>query len=255
MVVPRLKDPPILEVICGFFFPALSGLDPILVGKYWAEHKEGHGFPNRQLKPPVADRPGFFFGDEVGPLRSWLVSASDEYVLQIQPDRFYFNWRKRKGEYPHFNDYEPTKGVLSRSLSEFAGLSDFSLATLSQAPKPTQLELAKIDLLVSSRHWSNYSDLALVLPVLGTLPKITEEPTVSLSLDGERAGFRLHFALTSAVLAADMSPAIQIETRVTAHEPGNDMRKTFEAMNTVANEVFFETVSRTELKRFGGQAT
>ena len=132
MVALRLKDPPIVEVVCGFFFPALAGLDPILIGKYWAEHKEAHGYPKRQLQPPVADRPGFFLGDGVGPLRSWLVSGTDEYLLQIQPDRFYFNWRKREGAYPHFNDYEPTKGVLSRSLLELAALLPKELPSTQQ---------------------------------------------------------------------------------------------------------------------------
>ena len=110
-------------------------------------------------------------GDGVGPLRAWLVSTPDDYVLQIQPDRFYFNWRKREGAYPHFGDYEPTKGVLSRSLSELAELGDFTLGALGQKPKPTQLELAKIDFLVSPKHWSDHADLAKVLPVLGRLPE------------------------------------------------------------------------------------
>ncbi|MGD0680111.1 MAG: hypothetical protein ABSC94_32415 [Polyangiaceae bacterium] len=255
MVAPRLKDPPIIEVVCGFFFPAVPGLDPILVGKYWAERKEAHGFPSRQLHPPVADRPGFFLGEGVGPLRAWLVSAPDEYVLQIQPDPFYFNWRKHESAYPHFGDHEPTKGVLSRSLLELAELGDFTLGALGQKPKPTQLELAKIDLLVSPKHWSDDADLTKVLPALGTLPRITGEPTVNLSVVGERAGFQLHFAIASVVLASDMSRAIQIETRVTAREPGSDMRKTFEAMNAVANQVFFETVSDKELNRFGGEVS
>jgi len=253
MVAPRLKDPPIIEVVCGFFFPAVRGLDPIFVGKYWAERKEGHGFPNQQLHPPVADRPGLFLGDGVGPLRAWLVSAPDDYVLQIQPDRFYFNWRKREGAYPHFGDYGATNGVLSRSLSEFAELGDFTLGALGQRPKPTQLELAKIDLLVSPKHWSDQADLTRVLPVLGTLPKITEEPSVNLTLVGDRGGFQLHFAIATVVLASDMSRAIQIETRVTARDPGSDVRRTFEAMNAVANQVFFETVSDKEFSRFGGE--
>ena len=148
MVAPRLKDPPILEVVCGFFFPALAGLDPILVGKYWAEQKEKHGFPNRQLHGPVVERPGFLVAEGVGPLRSWLVSASEEYVLQIQPDRFYFNWRKREAQYPHFNDYGETKGVLSQSLAEFDQLGAFARDVLGEAPKPVQLQLAKTDLLL-----------------------------------------------------------------------------------------------------------
>lgn len=73
-MAPRLEDRPIVEVVCRFFFPPLPGLDPLLVGKYWAEEKQTHGYPNGQLQPPVTDRPGLVLGNGVGPLRAWLVS-------------------------------------------------------------------------------------------------------------------------------------------------------------------------------------
>ena len=74
---------------------------------------------------------------------------------------------------------------------------------------------------------------------------------MNLALVGERGGFQLHFGLTSTVLSADLSPAIQLETRVTAPATGDDTRKTFEAMNAVVNEVFFEMIASTALERFG----
>ncbi len=220
--------------------------------KYWAEKKQLRGFPKTQLQPPVADHLGLRLGDGIGPLRCWLIGERDDYVLQIQPDRFYFNWRKRDGEYPHFNDYGEKKGVLSRSLSELDEFFEFTSAVLGQRPKPTRLELAKIDHLSSPKNWSDYADLTSALPMLGRLPKITEEPTVNFSFSGQRDGFQLQFGLTNAVLAADMSPTVQIETRVTANDVGADLRRTFEAMNAVANEVFFETAGG-QPQRFGGQ--
>lgn len=248
----RLKDPPIVEVVCGFFFAPLPGLDPLVVGKYWSEEKERHGFPNRQLQPPVADVPGVLLGGGVGPLRSWLISEHDEYVLQIQPDRFYFNWRKRGGDYPHFNDYGDTTGVLSRSLKEFEAFARFASATLGQSPRPTRLELAKIDWLVNPKHYRSYSDLRAILPVLGRLPPLADDPTVHVSFAGEREGFLLQFGLTNAVLGADMSSAVQMETRVTARDVGANPRETFVAMNRVVNSIFFETIPESEFYRFGG---
>ncbi|MGA3122902.1 MAG: TIGR04255 family protein [Polyangiaceae bacterium] len=247
----RLKDPPIVEVVCGFFFSPLARLDPITVGKYWSEKKE-RAFPKTQLQPPVADRPGVRLGDGIGPLRCWLIGEHDEYLLQIQPDRFYFNWRKREGEYPHFNDYGEKTGVLSRSLAEFEQFAEFASAALGQTPKPGRLELAKIDLLTSPKHWEHYSDLQSVLPMLGKLPKITEDPSVTVSFEGEREGFQLQFGLTNAVLAPDMSAAVQIETRVTTRHAVSDDRETFVKMNALANQVFFESLADAEYARFGG---
>lgn len=247
----RLKAPPIVEVVCGFFFPPIPGLDSMAVGQYWAEKKRDV-YPTKQLHPPVVDRPGFVsFSDGVGPLRSWLVSDPDEYVLQIQPDRFYFNWRKRKGEYPHFNDYEGTEGVLTRTLREFEEFGRFCEKELGHTTRTTGLDLAKIDLLTRPTHWKDYADLARVLPMLKDLPQITEEPTLHLSLVGRRGEFQVHFGITNAVLASDMSPGVQIETRVTAG-PSPDTRLTLSSMNELANNVFFGTLDKSELHRFGG---
>jgi uncharacterized protein (TIGR04255 family) len=254
IVAARLKDPPIIEVVCGFFFAPLAGLDPLLVGKYWSEHKEKDGYRERQLHPAVSDRPGLSVSDNLGPLRCWLIKETDDYVLQIQPDRFYFNWRKREGGYPHFTDRNGSEGVLTKSLREFDQFARFcaSEPALKQTPKPLRFELAKIDLLVSPAHWKDYADLATVVPMLGKLPKITDEPTVNLSLVGQRDGYQVQFGLTNVVLAADMSPALKIETRVTA-SASPDPRATLASMNASANDVFFGTVSKNEFHRFGGE--
>ncbi len=246
----RLKDPPIVEVVCGFFFSPLD-LDPIVVGKYWSEKKESQGYQHHQVHPAVSDRPGLSLSEGAGPLRCWLINDTDDYILQIQPDRFYFNWRKRQRGYPHFTDRDGVEGVLTKSVREFEELAEFCASALKQAPKPARFELTKVDLLVSPRHWKDYVDLVSVLPILGKLPKITDEPMLSMSLIGQREDFQVQFGLTNVVLAEDMSPAVKIETRITAPATP-DMRATMSSMNDIANQVFFDTLNPEEFHRFGG---
>lgn len=258
MLVARLKAPPIVEVVCGFFFSPITGLDPITIGKYWAEHKEKAGhppFPKKQLMPPVTDRPSFVLGDGVGPLRCWLVSESEEYLLQIQPDRFYFNWRKREGEYPHFNTRDGKDGVLARGLREFEEFGKFCGASLGQTPKAVRLELAKIDLLEQGKHFTDFTDLASLLPVVQQAMKITKssEPMLHLKLSDFRDGHDIQFQLTTAVLAADMKPALQLETRATADVGEGSLNDKFVGMNAIINEVFFGLIADAELSRFGGK--
>jgi uncharacterized protein (TIGR04255 family) len=251
-VTTRLKDPPLVEVVCGFFFQPIPGLDPLVVGKYWSQHKEKGGFPKKQLQPPVTEQI-VSLEQGVGPLRCWLISDNDEYVLQIQPDRFYFNWRNRAGKYPHFNDYGDSRGVLSLSLSEFAAFDHFIGETLEQRIELTRVELAKIDLLRSPKHWADYNDLTKMLPMLARLPQIIPDPAVNLSFVGERDNFDVRFRLATSVLSDDMSLAVQMETRVgTAAKDVEGTKLSFKAMNDVANRIFFETVDANELKRFGG---
>jgi uncharacterized protein (TIGR04255 family) len=249
----RLKDPPIIEVVCGFFFPPVAGLDPLVVGKYWAEKKDREGYHERQLHPAVSDRPGISVSETPGPFRCWLIKDTDDYILQIQPDRFYFNWRKRTSGYPHFTSRDGSEGVLTKSLREFQEFSTFCEAepSLKQALKPLRLELAKVDLLVNPTHWRDYSDLTLVVPMLGNLPPITDDPTLNLSLVGQRDGFLVQFGLTNFALAPDMSQAVKLETTVTAAVSG-DPHATLTSMNDTANKVFFGTLSKTEFHRFGG---
>ncbi len=171
-LTPRLKDPPIVEVVCGFFFSPLPGLDPLMVGKYWAEQKEKSGYKNRQLQPPVTDRPGLTFADGVAPVRSMLISDTDEYVLQIQPDRFYFNWRRREGHhYPHFNDYKEGEGVLTKGLREFAKLVD-CCARPQRRPRPLDT-FRRTDAGMASGVVGGPPQRAYRTAVSGTLASIT----------------------------------------------------------------------------------
>jgi uncharacterized protein (TIGR04255 family) len=252
-LAPRLKDPPIIEVVCGFFFSPVAGLDPLVVGKYWAEKKDRDGYHERQLHPAVSDRPGISVSETPGPFRCWLIKDTDDYILQIQPDRFYFNWRKRKSGYPHFTDKDGSEGVLTKSLREFDEFRRFceTESAIKQALKPLRFELAKIDLLLNPAHWKDYSDLTSVVPLLGKLPPITDEPSLNLSLVGQRDGFLVHFGLTNGALAPDMSQAVKIETLVTAPAT-HDVGSTLALMNATANNIFFDTLSASELHRFGG---
>jgi hypothetical protein len=240
-LAPRLKDPPIVEVVCGFFFPALPGLDPLFVGKYWAEVKEKAGFRRGPLQPAVSDRPGIVLGDGVGPLRSWLVSETDEYVLQIQADRVYFNWRRRQGEYPHFRNDGGKEGVLTKSVRELAELSAFCEKSLGVKPAPVRLELAKIDQLVP-----------LVLPIA----KIARsaEPIVNLNVIESRDGHDVLFQMTNAALGPGGQPSVQLETRTSAPCEGGELADSFRAMNDVVNEVFFGMIddAASGWARFGG---
>lgn len=40
--------------------------------------------------------------------RTFLLSGDGEYLLQIQNNRFFRNWRRRVDAYPHFDDLAAT---------------------------------------------------------------------------------------------------------------------------------------------------
>ena len=235
MLAGRLKDPPIVEVVCGFFFSPLTDLDPMAIGKYWSEHKQKGNppFPKKKIMNPVADRPSLTFSDEPGPLRCWLLSESEDYLVQIQPDRFYFNWRKREGDYPHFNTRDGKEGVLERGLREFDEFSKFCCASLGGTPKAFRLELTKIDLLEQGKYFRDFQELATLLPVVDQAMKITKssEPMLHLSISDLKDGHHIQLQLPTAVVDADMKPALKMETRVATDLGDESPKEKFSRMN------------------------
>lgn len=253
-VATSLEAPPIVEVVCGFFFEPVAELDPLLIGKYWASEKEREGFKRGPLQPAVNDRPGLTFGDGVGPVRSWLVSESDEYVLQLQPDRLYFNWRRRAQAYPHFRDHGASEGVLTRSLRELAQLGAFLEQSGSAPLALLRVELTKIDQLVQGQHFTDFHDLAKLIPMVLPVANMTKasDPLVNLNVVERRADCEVMYSLTNALLGPTGLPAVQIETRTTAPIT-SDARAQLLALNEVVNAIFFGLVEDgPDWKRFGG---
>ena len=112
----KLEEPPITEVVCGVFFKPVAGLDPVALGGFWKPRQKE--YPRREFKAPIAPASAegieLNFGPDLGPLRTWLISKDDVFIIQVQRDRFYLNWRARQDEYPRFNDWDSKKGLLRR---------------------------------------------------------------------------------------------------------------------------------------------
>ncbi|MBI2390491.1 MAG: TIGR04255 family protein [Deltaproteobacteria bacterium] len=244
----HLREPPIVEVVCGFSFDAMAVLDPVAIGLYW--HRRRQDFPAKQLHPAVGQAPGIVLG--LGPLRTWLVSENGEHVVQVQQDRFYFNWRGRGARYPHFNTYEE-RGVLDRCLDEFVQFSAFCQEELGKRPAPTGLELAKIDMLEQGRHWSDFTDLGRVVPALSGLRSVLQspQPVLQMQMFEARGDREIHVQINNAVVTSTFVRGVQIETRIVASSSG-EPRSTFSELNEMANATFRALIPETEWHRFGG---
>jgi hypothetical protein len=82
----------------------------------------------------------------------------------------------------------------------------------------------------------------------------SSEPMLHLKLSDLRDGHDIQFQLTTAALAADMTPALQVETRVTVETGDGSLHDRFVGMNAIINDVFFGLISNdTQLTRFGGK--
>ncbi|MCL5046696.1 MAG: TIGR04255 family protein [Actinobacteria bacterium] len=169
--MPSFKKPPVMEVVCGVQFKELSRLSAAHLGRYWAQIIDD--FPNVQDAPPlpvILDRSDEAPGDstkmevEVSSLpplrRVFFIDKSDTRVIQLQENRFHYNWR-RQNESDVYPRYEPVFESFSKRWAEFERFTNnFNLGEL----KPIQYELTYINHFLEGELWVNTLDLRDIMP-------------------------------------------------------------------------------------------
>lgn len=254
--LPKLRKPPISEVVCGIVFAPLD-LDPVVLGPYCKS--KSRTFPKHQIQPALEDAPPpgiqqFILATGVPRLRTWLLSANDSYVLQAQHDRFFLNWRRVDAErvaYPRFNDYDGGTGLLSQTLSEFQEFSEFCQGAVSKTPEPARIELAKVDRFVEGRDWDGVADLGRMIPSLRPLVDFASSNTPSISFGFTELRETGMMAVSFQAALASGPRVAKLETRCSlGTDPSQEgVRDAFQRANRELNEAFERLIPRTELDR------
>lgn len=248
----QLRDPPIWEVVCGFFFDPIPELDPFVFGAFWKALRPE--FPTRELRPAVSDL-GIVLAP-VPPLRGMLYSTDQAYALQVQQDRFYVNWRRVRldHEYPRFSDHAGAKGLGSIAQERFAQFQDFLRDEIGRQVLPRRVELAKIDLFGESKHWHGFDDLGVMLPLLRPFVAFAKggSPSFAVRFDQPRVGGSLSVALGTAAaptLFPSEVPAVRLEARVALDAEGPTVGSRLAEANVELNNVFSGLIPADERKR------
>ena len=167
----KYKNPPINEVIIGAYFD-----QPILplhsehIGVFWSQIRSE--FPSIQQQPeltlPIVG-PNFSiqFGmtDEPYPMpRFWLSSEDGTILIQIQKNAFILNWRKKAGDYPHFDS---VKALFDKYYDIF--LSFLRTELKVDGVNIQVAELTYSNLVEPGSYWANSLDTPQVLPSMAIL--------------------------------------------------------------------------------------
>jgi uncharacterized protein (TIGR04255 family) len=106
----RYQHPPVVEVVCGVLFSTVRPLRGAHVGQFW--DKVRSEFPRIEEAAPLSplveggDAPRLDVSFSVIPplRRTWLFDEPGRHLIQIQEDRFLFNWKKAsdEDEYPQY---------------------------------------------------------------------------------------------------------------------------------------------------------
>jgi hypothetical protein len=178
--------------------------------------------------------------DALPPLRAMLTSKDDQFVIQIQPDRFFFNWRRREAGYPRFNSRDGRDGVLTWAMREYEKFSEFCARTTGGKPQPKTIELAKIDVIREGMYWKDLREVGQILPCLRDFIGFTEssKPSLLLRFSEQRASgvVQINVALGE---SKSSSRVLTLETRASRSlSSAGAMEATFQAANMDLNQVF-----------------
>jgi uncharacterized protein (TIGR04255 family) len=152
--LPSYGQLPVDEVVCGFTFEPLRQFKIPHIGLLWQRFRQD--YPTVQHAVPIASDSSLLVDEATRiPLpRVWFISNGDNELIQLQLDRFYYNWRRRGDEYPRYpsiiEKFERGKSDLEAFTSELA------LGTI----KPLECELTYINHIPRGQGWENTDDLA-----------------------------------------------------------------------------------------------
>ena len=203
-----LSAAPLVEVACGFLFEPVTAIDPVSVGAFWLGRQAR--FPERALRYALDDGGRqITIGNSPPPLRTWMVSANGETLLQVQRDRLFFNWRSVGPDYPRFS---ASGGVKDQAIEAFADLTGFLDSTFGERPSVHHVEVLKIDMLEQGIHWMDHPDLATAVPSLHQhlMSGPIETPTLNLRMAGEHEGCTVRLKLD--LLDQPGGRALRLET-------------------------------------------
>lgn len=237
-VFPALARPPLVEVVCGVVFDSFPELDALVLGVYWNSRKEE--YPGHSLQVALADDLSIENG--VFPARAVVVSADGQFILQLQHDRFFMNWRATGGEYPRFSENHAPRGLLVRAMEEYERFCVFITDRFGRRPVARRIELTKIDLLRRGEHWRDLDDLATMIPMTSVFSKIQQSDNRDVNLRFvERANSGAVVVHIATMMDGDTPSSVRIEARRLAN-PEADISAAFHSANTVLNEVFFSLI-------------
>jgi uncharacterized protein (TIGR04255 family) len=95
--------PPVIEVVYGVAFAPLPAWKLPHIGAFW--QRVAAEFPRCEHAPPITGRDDYIDSATGLPIpRVWLINATDDRLVQLQPGRLLFNWRRREdaGPYPRY---------------------------------------------------------------------------------------------------------------------------------------------------------
>ena len=175
MDAPKRKldfaKPPVEEVVLSVVFEPLYSLFAPYLGEIWREFKQD-GFVHLLERPPVPSAVEQFSNPVQGAqlqisnipdlARIWFIHEDDNEIIQVQRDRFTFNWRKTE-EQQQYLGFSSIFGRFEEFYNRFGLIiKDLQIGSVN----PLQYELTYIDQLFQGDGWNTLDDIGQIYAML-----------------------------------------------------------------------------------------
>ncbi len=167
---PRFDRPPVVETVFSIEFTPLPRWEIPFFGLYWSTIRERYPRCSSQAAllsqienlsdEPTPQQPLAITLSPVSPhVRCWFFNEQETELIQIQRDRFIFNWKKGivDQSYPH---YERIRPVFSREWDQFRAFVEHNDLGKWEI---RQCEVAYINHIELGIGWKDYAELSSVL--------------------------------------------------------------------------------------------
>lgn len=155
--LPDYTNPPLSEVACGVSFEPLESMRIPHIGLFWQAVRDE--FPITQHAAPLGDFQGAIDMADMPIPRVWLISQSENSLIQIQNDRFIFNWRRVSPDdiYPRY-EY-----VIESFRKYFELFLSFVESNDLGEVKPTEGELTYINQIPQGEGWQDVGQIGNIM--------------------------------------------------------------------------------------------
>lgn len=217
-LLPEYKKPPINEVACGLRFQPLSQFYLPYTGLFWEKIKKD--FPECQHAQPLLSDSTVMTVDGITGLplpRIWFLSANKQELVQLQPDCFFYNWRKlgEPGAYPRF----PTIILSFKKLLQIfvAFLAEVKLSPVV----PVRYELTYVNHIPKGEGWQSIEDIGNLLMDVrwdtrqGRFLPAPQNITWRAQFDLPDGAGTLSVSLNQVTRVTDQTPALRLDIQAT----------------------------------------
>ena len=213
---PNYKKPPVIEVAIGVQFAQLKGFTAAHVGHYWDTVRDHFGRVKEQppimhvVEPDELDEmrpPALAFSTQPDLPRTWFIDDGGNYLIQLQRDKFLYNWRKQAPDdvYPRF------PAIRDGFVRHWNNFLEFLEKEGLPAPSLDQFELTYANDIEQGSGWDTVPDLSSIFTTFEWKTRAGFLPAP------ERVGWNMSFRLPN------RSGRMHVETVPVRRPPKNTL--------------------------------